>query len=49
MFGHVVMQDLMNEENGGLTDEGVENFISGMMNSKTAQYFLPSLKMPRAC
>ena len=49
MFGHVVMQDLMNEENGGLTDEGVENFISGNDEFKDRSVFSPSLKMPRAC
>lgn len=26
---HIVMQDILNEENGGLTDEDVENFKSG--------------------
>lgn len=26
---HIVMQDIFNEENGGLTDEGVQNFESG--------------------
>ena len=27
--GHIVMQDLLNQENGGLLDEDLENFISG--------------------
>ncbi|WP_299114248.1 putative porin [uncultured Winogradskyella sp.] len=27
--GHIVMQDLLNEENGGLLDEDIENFTSG--------------------
>lgn len=26
---HIVMQDVLNQENGGLTDEGVKNFESG--------------------
>lgn len=26
---HIVMQDMLNQENGGLTDEGVQNFESG--------------------
>ncbi|GAA4279589.1 putative porin [Gaetbulibacter aestuarii] len=29
MHMHVVTQDLLNEENGGLTEESVQNFISG--------------------
>ena len=28
--GHIVMQDLLNQENGGLKDEDVENFESGI-------------------
>tara|TARA_Y100000815_G_scaffold275272_1_gene312625 strand:- start:146 stop:2110 length:1965 start_codon:yes stop_codon:yes gene_type:complete len=27
--GHIVMQDLLNQENGGLQDEDIENFTSG--------------------
>ncbi|WP_179344089.1 putative porin [Winogradskyella ursingii] len=27
--GHIVMQDLLNQENGGLTDDGVQDFRSG--------------------
>jgi hypothetical protein len=27
--GHIVMQDLLNQENGGLRDEDIENFTSG--------------------
>ena len=27
--GHIVMQDLLNQENGGLKEEDIENFISG--------------------
>ena len=44
MFGHVVMQDLMNEENGGLTDEGVENFISGNDEFKDRSVFSPQFE-----
>ena len=28
-IGHIVMQDLLNNENGGLKDEDIENFITG--------------------
>jgi hypothetical protein len=28
-LGHIVMQDLLNQENGGIKDEDIENFISG--------------------
>ena len=44
LFGHVVMQDLMNEENGGLTDEGVENFISGNDEFKDRSVFSPQFE-----
>ncbi len=27
--GHIVMQDLLNQENGGLKDEDIDNFVSG--------------------
>lgn len=27
--GHIVMQDLLNQENGGILDEDIENFVSG--------------------
>ena len=44
MFGHVVMQDLMNEENGGLTQEGVENFTSGNEEFKDRSVFSPQFE-----
>ena len=27
--GHIVMQDLLNQENGGFSDEDIDNFVSG--------------------
>jgi hypothetical protein len=27
--GHIVMQDILNQENGGLKDEDIDNFVSG--------------------
>lgn len=44
MFGHIVMQDLMNEENGGLTPEGLEDFISGSEEFKDRSVFSPQFE-----
>lgn len=44
MVSHIVMQDLMNEENGGLTPEGVENFISGNEEFRDRSVFTPQFE-----
>lgn len=41
---HIVMQDLLNQENGGLTDEDVENFISGEQEFLDRSVFAPNFE-----
>lgn len=38
---HIVMQDILNQENGGLTDEDVEKFRSGDPEFKNRSVFAP--------
>lgn len=40
-WAHVVMQDLLNQENGGLTDEDVEKFMAGDSEFKNRAVFAP--------
>ncbi|WP_299398316.1 putative porin [uncultured Gelidibacter sp.] len=41
---HIVMQDIFNEENGGLTDEDVENFKSGDPEFIDRSVFAPNFE-----
>jgi len=41
---HIFMQDMMNEENGGLTDEGIANFESGEEEFKDRGVFDPNFE-----
>lgn len=41
---HIYMQDAMNQENGGLTDEGVANFESGEEEFKDRSVFDPNFE-----
>lgn len=41
---HIVMQDLMNEENGGLQDDDIENFESGDSEFKDRSVFDPNFE-----
>lgn len=41
---HVVMQDMLNQENGGLTDEDVENFKSGEKEFLDRSVFAPNFE-----
>ena len=42
--GHMVMQDLLNQENGGLLDEDIENFTSGDEEFIDRSVFDPNLE-----
>ncbi|MCB0445195.1 MAG: putative porin [Gelidibacter sp.] len=42
--GHIVMQDLLNQENGGLTDADVKNFESGEQEFKDRSVFAPNFE-----
>lgn len=44
MRAHIVMQDLFNEENGGLTDDDVLNFESGDAEFKDRSVFSPNFE-----
>lgn len=41
---HIVMQDMLNQENGGLTDVDVENFISGEQEFLDRAVFTPNFQ-----
>lgn len=41
---HIVMQDFLNQENGGLTDEDVEKFKSGDVEFKNRSVFAPNFE-----
>lgn len=41
---HIVMQDILNEENGGLTDEDIENFKSGESEFIDRSVFAPNFE-----
>lgn len=41
---HIVMQDILNQENGGLTDEDVENFKSGEKEFLDRSVFAPNFE-----
>ena len=41
---HIVMQDILNQENGGLTDQGVEEFKSGDPEFKNRSVFAPNFE-----
>lgn len=41
---HIVTQDILNEENGGLTEEGVENFESGVEEFLDRSVFDPNFE-----
>ena len=43
-FAHIVFQDLLNQENGGLRDEDIENFISGNENFIDRAVFDPNFQ-----
>ncbi len=42
MRGHIVLQDLLNQENGGLTDADVQRFIDGEEDVKDREVFDPN-------
>ncbi|WP_411767402.1 putative porin [Winogradskyella sp. A3E31] len=44
MRGHITMQDLLNQENGGLTDSDVENFRTGNEDFLDRSVFDPNLQ-----
>ncbi|MBT8377172.1 MAG: putative porin [Bacteroidia bacterium] len=41
---HLVFQDLLNQENGGLTDDGVSNFVSGAPEFDDRGVFTPQFE-----
>lgn len=43
-FAHIVFQDLLNQENGGLQDEDIENFTSGNENFLDRAVFDPNFE-----
>ena len=43
-FAHIVFQDLLNQENGGLRDEDIENFTSGNENFTDRAVFDPNFE-----
>lgn len=43
-FAHIVFQDLLNQENGGLRDEDIENFTSGNENFIDRAVFDPNFE-----
>lgn len=44
MRGHIVMQDLLNQENGGLQDDDIENFESGAEDFLDRAIFDPNFE-----
>lgn len=44
MRGHIVMQDLLNQENGGLQDDDIENFESGTPDFLDRAIFDPNFE-----